>query len=132
MSYFAIITEIKELQKHPNADKLMIAKVFGSNIIVGTDSFENQKVIYFPSDGQLSHDFCYNNNLYRHSNLNKNPDVIGYIEDNRRVRIIKLRGVASDGLIMSLTSLNYLKVNTDTLTIGTQFNEVSGRLICNK
>lgn len=132
MTYFAIVTEIKELEKHPKLDNLLVARIFGDSVLVSKDTNVGDKVIYFPSDGQLSHDFCYNNNLYRHSNMNKDQNVSGYLEDNRRVRIIKLRQVPSDGLVLPLTSLNYLKVNPNTLVTGTQFCEVNGKLICNK
>lgn len=132
MTYFAIITQIKELNPISGADKIQSAMVFGSSVIVGMDTRVGDVVAYFPCDGQLSHEFCHNNNLYRHSNLNKDPNKSGYFEDNRRVRMIKMRGIPSDGFIVPLEYFAYTKINPERLTIGLQFDNLMGKQICNK
>ena len=56
--YCAYITTLKGLRKHSNADRLQCAEVFGQNVIVDLSYKEGQKVIFFPSDGQLSIEFA--------------------------------------------------------------------------
>ena len=65
MSYCAYVTTIKNIRKHSNADKLQCMEVFGQNVIVDLSYYEGQKVIFFPSDGQLSEEFATDNNLVR-------------------------------------------------------------------
>ena len=54
MSYFGYITTLKNVRKHPNADRMMLADCFGNTICVGIDAAEGEIGIYFPTDGQLS------------------------------------------------------------------------------
>ena len=64
--YNAYITRIKNMHRHPNADRLQIGECFGNAVIVSMEYEDNQLGIYFPSDGQLSVEFAeVNNLLYR-------------------------------------------------------------------
>jgi hypothetical protein len=65
--------------------------MLGLQALVSKDYKEGDLYVIFPAEVQLSHEFCSNNNLYRHSELNANPEAKGYIEDNRRVKAVKLR-----------------------------------------
>ena len=56
--YCAYITTLKGLRKHSNADRLQCVEVFGQNVIVDLSYQEGQKVIFFPSDGQLSLEYA--------------------------------------------------------------------------
>ena len=51
--YCAYITELKQLRKHSNADRLQLGTVFGNTVIVDLSYYEGQKVVFFPVDGQL-------------------------------------------------------------------------------
>lgn len=132
MSYFGIITKITEIEHHPNADRLLIAKVFGNPVIVGLDTKIGDIVCYFSSDGQLSEEFCRENNLFRHAQYNKDKSKTGYFEDSRRVRIVKFRGSVSDGFVCPLSYFDYTKADISLLRIGSQFNELNNKHICNK
>ena len=131
MSYNAIVTRIQEVKKHPNADRLALATVLGKQIITSLDAQVGDVGIYFPSDGQLSHDYCMANGLYRKNPENGLP-MGGYFEENRRVRIIKMRGEISDGFFAPLSSLNYLDFDAESLKVGSMFNFINGEQICNK
>ena len=61
--YCAYITTLKGLRKHSNADRLQCVEVFGQNVIVDLSYQEGQKVIFFPSDGQLSLEYATDNTL---------------------------------------------------------------------
>ena len=105
--YYAYITRIKNLHKHPNADRLQIGECFGNAVIVSMEYKDNQIGVYFPSDGQLSVEFAEANNLLRKKDENGN-NIGGYMDpDKRNVTAIKLRGEKSDGLFLPLKSLDY-------------------------
>jgi hypothetical protein len=131
--YTGIIEKITKIEKHPNADKLLIAEVAGENVIISIDM--NMSVgdigLYFPSGGALSHEFIVQNNLYR-----KNPDtgqpLGGYMESNRRVRAQKIRGVISNGIFVNLSALAYTGVNLSSLDVGQQISVINGCEICEK
>ena len=63
--YKAYITSLKNVRPHSNADRMQLADCFGNTVCVGLDAKENDIVIYFPTDGQLSVEYCAANNLVR-------------------------------------------------------------------
>ena len=129
--YNAYITRIKNLHKHPNADRLQIGECFGNAIIVSMDYEDNQLGIYFPSDGQLSVEFAEANNLLRKKDENGN-NIGGYMDpDKRNVTAIKLRGEKSDGLFLPLKSLESFGDIT-TLREGDRIDNFNGHEICCK
>ena len=130
MAYSGYITRLKNVHKHPNADRLLLAECFGNQVIVSTDYTEGQLGVYFPSDGQLCQEYCEVNNLLRKKDENGN-NIGGYMDEKRRVTAVKLRGEKSDGLFMPLTSLaNFTTVSDlkegDTITV------LNGVEICKK
>lgn len=129
--YNAYITRIKNLHKHPNADRLQIGECFGNAIIVSMEYEDNQLGIYFPSDGQLSVEFAEANNLLRKKDENGN-NIGGYMDpDKRNVTAIKLRGEKSDGLFLPLKSLESFGDIT-TLREGDRIDNFNGHEICCK
>ena len=70
--YCGYITTLHNLRKHSNADRLQCVEVFGQNVIVDLSYYEGQKVVFFPSDGQLSEEFATKNNLVRKKDENGN------------------------------------------------------------
>lgn len=129
--YCAYITTIKELRKHSNADRLQCATIFGNNVIVDLSYTEGQRVIYFPTDGQLSEEFANDNNLVRKKDENGN-NIGGYLDpDKRNITALKLRGEKSDGLVLPIEVLSkYTDVNT--LKDGEQITMLNGHEICKK
>ena len=131
--YNAYVVEINDLQKHPNADKLQIAKVFGLSVIVGQDVHEGDIMVYFPSDGQLNKEFAEYCNLLRKKDENGN-NIGGYMDERKRnIKAIKLRGEYSDGLLIPINKLtNFLKLDKDYFDVGDVINTVDGVEICKK
>jgi tRNA-binding EMAP/Myf-like protein len=129
--YKAQIIKIQKVEKHPNADKLSLVLHNGMTFITALDQYQTGDLaILFMTDGQLSEEYCRQNNLYNQPELNLNPEIKGYLSQKRRVTTQKLRGVVSDGLIMSLNSLSFTgKVN---LKINDEFDKINGIPICNK
>lgn len=129
--YNAYITRIKNMRKHPNADRLQIGECFGNAVIVSMEYEDNQLGVYFPSDGRLSVEFAEANNLLRKKDENGN-NIGGYMDpDKRNVTAIKLRGEKSDGLFLPLKSLETFGDIT-ALKEGDRIDNFNGHLICEK
>lgn len=108
INYLSKIINITTFRKHSNAEKLKCCTVDGFNIITGIDA-EPGLYVYFPTLSQINPDFLSYANLYRHKELNKDPEQSGMFEDNGRVKAIKLRGELSEGFILPFTILkNYI------------------------
>lgn len=130
MSYCAIVAKIK-VRPHPNADKLKIGTVCGSDCIVGIDVEDGELGVFFPDGGQLSLEFLEKNNLlYRNDKDGKRID--GYFGPSRRVRAMSLRGIKSYGFWTRCASLCYTGQDVSTLGEGYEFSALNGHDICNK
>ena len=134
--YKAYITVLTNVRKHPNADRLLLADVFGNTVCISTDYIEGQVGVYFPTDGQLSVEFAEKNNLVRRKDDAGN-NIGGYMDpDKRNVTAIRLRGEKSDGLFLPLSALNYCYAHGDAsieLRVGDVIDGlVNGHEICCK
>ena len=123
--------KVDNLRPHTNADRLQVATFFGSDTCVGLDVAKGEIGIYFPSDLQLSGEFCAMNHLCR-KKPDGTPDA-GYLDpEKRNIRPIKLRGERSDGIFMPISCLEYTGVNLDDINIGDTITVVNGHEICKK
>ena len=129
--YNAYVTRIKNLRKHPNADRLQLGECFGNTVCVSLEYADNQLGIYFPCDGQLSVEFAEANNLLRKKDDAGN-NCGGYMDPTKRnVTAIRLRGEKSDGLFLPLTCLESFG-DVSTLKEGDVINTFNGHEICCK
>jgi hypothetical protein len=111
---------------------MKLADCFGNTVCVGLDAVENEIIIYFPTDGQLSVEYCEQNNLVRKKDEN-GKNIGGYLDpDKRNVKAIKLRGEKSDGIVMPLSSIVYTGINLDDLNVGDPITVLNGHEICQK
>jgi tRNA-binding EMAP/Myf-like protein len=84
------ICEIKNLKKHPNADKLALAECKGWQVIVGLNQYqENDRVVFIPPDCVIP------DNLIEKYEL-------AYLKHNGRTGTVKLRGEMSNGLVLEV------------------------------
>ena len=130
MSYKAIVTKLTNVRPHSNADKVQLATCQGNQVVIGSESTEDDLGIYFPSDGQLSVSFCHFNNLFRKGEMNCNSDKTGMFDENRRVRAQKFRGEISDGFWIPISLVTLAGVNS--LKEGDEFDILDGEEICSK
>ena len=73
MSYTGFVCQIKNLRDHPNADRLYLGECFGNTVCVGRWEYaEGDVIVYFPTDGQLSEEFCAQHDLVRRKDENGN------------------------------------------------------------
>lgn len=129
--YNAYVTTIKNLRKHPNADRLQLGECFGNTVCVSIEYTDNQIGVYFPTDGQLSIEFADANNLLRKKDADGN-NIGGYMDpDKRNVTSIKLRGEKSDGLFLPLSCLESFG-DTSSLKVGDIITTFNGHEICTK
>ena len=134
--YKAYVTVLTNVRKHSNADRLLLADVFGNTVCVSTDYTDGQLGVYFPTDGQLSVEFAEKNNLLRKKDDAGN-NIGGYMDpDKRNVTAIRLRGEKSDGLFLPISCLNYCYAHGDAsieLRAGDVIDGlVNGHEICQK
>lgn len=129
--YCGYITTINHLRKHSNADRLQCTTVFGNNVILDLSYQEGQRVVFFPTDGQLSAEFANENNLVRKKDENGN-NIGGYLDpEKRNITALKLRGEKSEGLVLPIEVLSKY-TNIDKLKEGDQITTLNGHEICKK
>lgn len=136
-NYSATVIRVPELRKAENSDNLYIIDMLGMTAIVDKSwgAREGQYALLFPAEVQLSEAFTKHNNLYRESSMNDNPAESGYIEKNRRVRALKLRGNISNALVLPLHSLSAIIPDgkyTYGPSEGDVFDTYAGIEICRK
>lgn len=131
-NYAAQVVRVPEPFDLPNADRLVGVGIFGYTVITQRDGNINEGdlAVFFPAESQLSEGIASYANLFRHSELNQDPNEKGYLEDNRRVRALKLRGTISSGLLLPVEVVeNFLG---GKLSEGDVFDHIDGVEICRK
>ena len=134
-NYCGTVVQITKVILLDNCDNVQHANIFGNLVIVSKDTKVGDMGIYFPVECKLSNKFLKNNNLYRHKEKNINPEAEkpGYFEDNGRIKAVKFRGHASNGLFLELDSLDFIDESLkDKLEVGQEFNEINKVNICKK
>lgn len=125
------IIEIKELRPHNNADRLQILRVFSTETCVPLDVKVGDIGVYFPTDLQLSEEFCAANDLVERKDEN-GEKAGGYLHPSKRnVKCIKLRGEKSDGMYLPISCFDYLNL-TEPLKPGDVIDVLEGHEICRK
>lgn len=100
-----VVVRLKNVTKHPNADRLQVAEANGDPVIIGLDYKENDMVAYFNSNLQICAEYLRKHNLYTSSGLNDDITKKGYFPSTGRVKATKLRGVVSYGFVASVESV---------------------------
>ena len=132
MSNYAYVTTLKNLRKHPNADRLKLGECFGNTVCVDLSYAEGEIGVYISEGAQLSEEFCEENNLCRKKDAAGN-NIGGYLDPNKRnVKTIALRGEKSDGLFLPLSALVYTGINLDEINIGDCVDTLNGHVIATK
>jgi len=110
-NYSAVLTTYYEDREKPleGLDRLVGYEIFGMQALVGKGQFQDgDAIIAFFHGSQIDKEFASAHNLYRHANLNKDPEATGYLDDNARIKALKLRGNRSEALIMQADTLDVL------------------------
>ena len=129
----AIVTRLKNVRPHPNANRLKLATVLGTQVVVGLDSKEGDLVVYFDSNLRLSHKYLHYNNLYSREDMNYDTTTKGYFGKNGRVRSQRFRGEVSNGFVAEPWTLTEVPgVEENLFEEGTEFTHINGVEICSK
>jgi hypothetical protein len=132
-NYVATVVKLGPLKKHPNADRLQLASIFGNTVIVGLEQEEGDLGVFFPVETQLSEEYAVNNDLIRRKDVN-GKQVGGFLEESRRIKALKLRGIPSMGMWLPIKSLDYIsrKEVGDQYEEGDEFEKIGNHEICCK
>lgn len=133
-NYLAKIVQLKNVQKHPNADRLQTVTIDFQNVITGLDAKDGDVYVYFPVESQINLDFLSATNSFRHTNLNKVQDdnKPGFFEDNGRVKAMKLRGEKSMGYIVPVAVVESFTGKKLTEYVGQEFDTIGDVLMLKK
>lgn len=134
-NYLAQIVRIGMIEPIENSDHLVKTIVQGNIVVTSNNVKTGDIMIYFPVECQIESWFLAQNNLYKDKSLNKDSEKGGFIEKNGRVRCLKLRNQASQGLIMPIHSLS--EVVDDSFkamdsNVGVEFDTFCGLKLVSK
>lgn len=133
INYPATVVKLPVKQKIQGFDNLVSVSIFGNDVLIGKDEDESILYLFFPSGTQLSGDFCFNNNLFKDSQLNLDKEKKGYFEPHGRVKALKFKGVISTGFLAPLSALDYIdKIAKGKLKEGNEFTDLGDFNICKK
>ena len=132
----AIITTLANVRPHSNADRLKLATVLGTQVIVDLEAEDGDEVVYFDSNLRLSYDYLFWNNLYSNKEMNSNPEAKpGFFGKNGRVKAQRFRGEVSNGLAMDINTLVNIPEVVGGLfefNEGDEFTHINDIEICSK
>ena len=158
--YCATIVKVGELKDIENSDNLKQAVIDGFSVVVNkNDVKEGDYMIYCKNETELSAQFLSVNNMYEIGERDKNANyhevqklidegsqdeakkLVGYFNKNGRVKMIRLRGCPSMGVLMKLDSFinwdpelkgvnlaDYVKFDENGNFIPFDFDTVNGKL----
>jgi len=137
LNYLAHIVELSSIKLHPDANKLQVAEILNTTVITGLEAKQGDVYVYFPVESQLSGKFLKWSNAYAECGLNKDVTQKGFFGSNGRVRMIKLRGLYSDGYIVPYSSFELFVAEEYGVfmsygVIGCKFDSVCGDIFINK
>lgn len=131
MSYTGFYTELHDVHKDPNSDRLFLATCMNEGVIVGPDSHDGQRVFYFPADGCLDYDFAMKFGLMR-KDKDGNP-AGGYLDyPSCHIRAIKLRGNRSEGIVIDAQKVLDAYDDMTKFELGDKVTYIAGHEICKK
>lgn len=126
----AFVAYLENVKSIPNADKIVSAdvvlnKVKLTQIVTGKGTLDHTLVVYFDSN------LCINEKV-----IADYPDIGTYLAKGGRIRVIKLKGVISNGLTIEPSKFyKYFKSKEEaekTLKEGYSFDTIGDQPICKK
>lgn len=132
--YCATCVRIGEITPIEGRDRIVKTMVNGLSIVIGKDEFKTGDVaVYCANESVINKTFLYINSMYDDSSLNIDNTKKGYINKHGRIRIVKLGGVPSYGLLLNPESLAvFLNISKEEVIkfleshVGEDFDEING------
>lgn len=113
-NYAVSVVAVGEPHDLPGLDNLVGISIFGLQALTTRGIQAGDLRLLFVSEAQIGERFAHENDLNRKAEFNK-TDETGFLEQNRRVRAIKLRKHTSNALLMPLESLAYTGLDVSAL-----------------
>ncbi len=105
--YCATVVRIGQVAPIEGADRIVQTHVNGLSMVIRKEDFkEGDIAIYAANETQLHKDFLRLNNMYSDPELNNDTEQKGYINKQGRVKLIRLKGIPSYGLLIKPESLS--------------------------
>lgn len=130
--YAAVIAKVAAIVPLEGRDRIVGVPLFGHQAIVSKGWEPGELGVFIPAETQLSAEYASANNMHKHTHLNADPTESGYLEDNRRVKALRLGGHRSSALFMPLESLRFTGIDPAGLNEGDTFDVLNGVPICKK
>lgn len=131
--YAAYVVKLPNPVTLEGLDNLVGYPLLGTQALAAKDTEYGELALVFTAGTQISQEFAYKNNLHRHGDRNEDQGKTGYLEDNRHLRSMKLKGHTSGALIMRLDSLSYIKkLDISQFNEGDVFDRIGDHEICTK
>lgn len=132
--YCASCVRIGETFPIEGKDRIVKTFVNGLSIVIGKDEFKTGDIaVYCANETALHELFLHLNSMYDDKTLNADQTQKGYINKYGRIRIIKLGGIPSYGLLLHPSSIaKFVNESITAVTraleesIGEDFDEING------
>lgn len=99
MSHYAFFVEVEAVRAIPGADRIQVSEIMDYDVVTSKATRPGDRGILITEGAQVDRDFA-----LEYSLLRKHPEtgakLDGYLEDNRRVRAMRLRGQKSEGIFV--------------------------------
>jgi hypothetical protein len=136
--YCGTVVKIGEILPIEGKDRIVKTMVNGLSIVIGKDEFQTGDVaVYCANETQLHELFLHLNSMYDDKELNIDKEKKGYINKHGRVRIVKLGGVPSYGILLNpMTIATFLNESVDDVKaylekhVNEDFDEINGEIFC--
>ena len=122
-NYAAFIYEVTQTHPLDGLDNLVGVNVGGYQALVPKTTKPGDRFVAVVAGTQISASYAMLLNLHRDSSLNADKNQTGYLENNRRVKAIRLRGNASNALLLDI---NLFPVDLSGERVGTEFDHING------
>ena len=122
-NYAAFIYEVAQTRPLDGLDNLVGVNVGGYQALVPKTTKPGDRFVAVVAGTQISASYAMLLNLHRDSSLNADKSQTGYLENNRRVKAISLRGNASNALLLDI---NLFPVDLSGERVGTEFDHING------
>lgn len=131
-NYLAKVVKLKNLQKHPNADRLQTVVIDFQTVVTGIDAKEGDLYVYFPVECKINKNFLSFTNSFREKSLNRDKEQAGFFEENCRVKAVRLRGEKSCGYIVPIKTIEEFTNTNISDSVGVEFDTIGSIKILEK
>ena len=136
--YCATVVQIGEIFPIEGRDRIVKTLVNGLSIVIGKDEFKTGDIAVYCANETCLHElFLHLNSMYEDKELNMDKEKKGYINKHGRIRVVKLGGVPSYGLLIHPDSIaTFINEPVEDVTkfleshIGEDFDEINGERFC--